>query len=478
MTRSSTWLRELCAMLAALWYLLLLPFIRLFLRYGLLTPLRFLLRYLLGPLLRLFFLNLLRPLLGRFLRLIRRCTSWNGFWWIAGIAVVLAIGIYLSWRFWEDLQGGAESLSATIRNLGLVIGGVIAILLAVWRSVVGSSQADTAQRGLLNERYQKGAEMLGSNVQSVRLGGIYALQQLAEEHPEHYHIQVMRLLCAFVRNPTKDKETDLNQAEPEVKALREDIHAGMIAISVCHTGQLSLELDAGYILDFEDANLSWIVFQGRNLSRAKLINANLFQSVLNRTDLSGSNLFLAYLRHADLSDANLANVTMSRTLTRGVKLWGANMSGAALDGLDLSGVRLNQAILFRAVCNKVNFDSAHLDGADFSGAMFTSSIFTNAQFSHAKLSRASVQGQNLRGANLSRAELSATDLINADLTECTLDWAKLSGAHLQGANLSNATLVGADLSGTSLSADGWLPVNGLTQAQLDQARSDPKILPI
>ena len=60
------------------------------------------------------------------------------------------------------------------------------------------------QQGLLHERYQKGAEMLGSELLSVRLGGIYALQRLAENHPGQYHIQIMHLFCAFVRHPTTD----------------------------------------------------------------------------------------------------------------------------------------------------------------------------------------------------------------------------------------------------------------------------------
>ena len=63
---------------------------------------------------------------------------------------------------------------------------------------------DTAQEGLLNERYQKGAEMLGSPVLAVRMGGIYALQQLAQDHPDTYHLQVMNLFCAFVRRPPPD----------------------------------------------------------------------------------------------------------------------------------------------------------------------------------------------------------------------------------------------------------------------------------
>ena len=60
---------------------------------------------------------------------------------------------------------------------------------------------DTAEQSLLNERYQRGAEMLGSDVLSVRLDGIYALDRLAAEQPASYHIQIMQLFCAFARRP-------------------------------------------------------------------------------------------------------------------------------------------------------------------------------------------------------------------------------------------------------------------------------------
>ena len=129
--------------------------------------------------------------------------------WLVLVAVVLVCSILLPAAGWDWLRsvesgGGGESNSTTIRNVGFLIAGVLALVFAVWRGVLLQRQAETSKRqsetseqGLLNERYQKGAEMLGSEVLAVRLGGIYALQRLAEEHPEQYHIQVLRLLCAF-----------------------------------------------------------------------------------------------------------------------------------------------------------------------------------------------------------------------------------------------------------------------------------------
>ena len=70
--------------------------------------------------------------------------------------------------------------------------------------------------------------MLGSEVLSVRLGGIYALQRLAEEWPDQYHIQIMRLFCAFVRLPTRDQSLVSGQAEIEPGTplgIRQDVEA-------------------------------------------------------------------------------------------------------------------------------------------------------------------------------------------------------------------------------------------------------------
>ena len=118
---------------------------------------------------------------------------------------LLVFGVVMVCRHWGWIV--TESGSTILRNLGLVIGGLIAIGFGIWRGVVADrqakasqDQAKTSQRGLLNERYQKGAEMLGSEVLAVRLGGIYALQHLAEEEPELYHVPIMRLFCAFMRN--------------------------------------------------------------------------------------------------------------------------------------------------------------------------------------------------------------------------------------------------------------------------------------
>ena len=215
--------------------------------------------------------------------------------------------------FWCWLRDG-ESGSTTIRNLGLVIAATIALPLAIWRSVVAAHQADaarkqseTAQRGLLNERYQKGSEMLGSNVLAVRLGGIYALARLASEHPRDYHMQIVSLLCAFVRHPPV-VETD-NQ---DTNKLREDVQAVMTAVGKRSKTQIRIETKRGYSINLIKAVLTDAVLIGANLTGAALVEANLTEAMLAEANLTGAVLDRANLTGAMLYKANLTGADLRR----------------------------------------------------------------------------------------------------------------------------------------------------------------------
>jgi len=122
------------------------------------------------------------------------------------IAVAIAIVIYVfvaidvSVSFWDFFVKNSE----TIRNLALGWGALLAIGLALWRSMVAYMQAEAAQKqaeiaqgGLLADRYQRAVEMLGHDLDSLRIGGIHALVDLAREHPAEYQRRVVKLLKVY-----------------------------------------------------------------------------------------------------------------------------------------------------------------------------------------------------------------------------------------------------------------------------------------
>ena len=257
--------------------------------------------------------------------------------------LLLLIGAGLSVVFWGWLHPTTPttvSNSETLRNVGLLIGGVLAFVFALWRGWVADRQATAAQRqadtaqlqaniaqqSLLNERYERGAEMLGSEVLSVRLAGIYALRRLAEEHPEQYHISIMQLFCAFVVQASKERDTSVDQTTLSETAnpvaifagpdsaipMPMDIQAVMEAIRVRSEVGIAIERQRWYRLGLSSANLRGLRLQQADLSHAVLTDADLSGAVLAYISLAGAWLDGANLSDADLRGTNLSNAVLVR----------------------------------------------------------------------------------------------------------------------------------------------------------------------
>ena len=218
--------------------------------------------------------------------------------WTAPLTLmVLAAVLVLSIWFWDSWSGKEESVGMALRNLVLVKAAIAALPLAIWRSKV-------AQLGLMNDRYQKGAEMLGNNVLAVRPGGIYALARLAREHPGEYHTQIMGLFCAFVRNPlVVEKKQDANKS-------REDVQAVMTAIGKRDEAQIEIEEREGYRMNLNEADLWKANLRGTELHEVNLEGANLHAAELFATKLTGGCLIGAELHEAFLATTNLSNADM------------------------------------------------------------------------------------------------------------------------------------------------------------------------
>ena len=335
--------------------------------------------------------------------------SW-AFWLVIAGLILSGLGMYFGWGWLRSGATEKEPNSTTIRNAGIVIAGFFALAFALWRGLVAERQAaasqrqaetaerqaetalrqtetaqrqvETAQKGLLNERYQRGAEMLGSGVLSVRLGGIYALQHLAAEAPEQYHIDLIQLFCACVRDPIGEVEGPVLRYEEDskpVRGLREDVQAVMYAIGRRSYVGIALEkADRNFRLDLRNVNLQRSNLRSMKLSHAFLENAIMFSAALYNADLSD-----AFLKDADLSDAYLL---------------GTNLSNANLNSVVLSGAQLDHAILCDAFLYSTNLSSASLCFANLSRAKLYYTNLTGADLEDAILTGASCSSRGESGS--------------------------------------------------------------------------------
>ena len=348
--------------------------------------------------------------------------------------IVLVAVLIFSILFWDSWRG-EESGSTAIRNLVLVIAAIVALPLAIWRSKVAERQAATAQhqseiaqRGLLNERYQKGAEMLGSELLAVRLGGIYALDRLGAECPSDYHVQIMKLFGAFVIAQTGD--------EAPARVITEGENGGRKS---------------------KQRAVPWL---GQDVQEAirLIVRRDQKRIALERKEGLRLNLSHASLVGLTLRDANFSNVDFTKANLSRMQLWDSRFSGTVLPGANLEGADLTRAYLQDADMRRANLTGASLVGANL----------RNADLGLVNLASEKLWGMELFSTNLVR-----TRLYGADLRGAKLSGANLTDAKLNGAKLADTVLRGSNLTGAEMKA-----CEGLTQEQLDEAVADKDGPPI
>jgi hypothetical protein len=128
-----------------------------------------------------------------------------------------------SWERLTDAKDIARLESDTRATMVQAVGGLalLAGLLFTWRNLRMTEQnprqtLDLSRKGRINDRFIKAIEQLGAvdqggrKRQEIRLGGIYALEQIAKDSPDDHHWPVMEVLTAYVRENAPWKEEDQN----------------------------------------------------------------------------------------------------------------------------------------------------------------------------------------------------------------------------------------------------------------------------
>ena len=283
---------------------------------------------------------------------------------VAAVALALAVISFIVWAsHWSanyfqipfpSGSSGSPFFGFGFHGHVLLAIAAIGLPIAIWRGYALHKQSNTAQSNLLNERYQKGVEMLGSEDLSVRFGGMYALESLAEHEPDTYHIQIMSVFSAFVRNwPAKG---GLNSGQNdgasgnEERELPEDARAILDVIGRRSGKQHAVEAEKRRAVDLTsvclhkwmchipghaaplDLDFSNVDFSGADLSEAFCPQTKLADSHFRRADLSG-----AWLTHADFSNADFSGADLSGTSLGWANLAGASFVDAKLFGTNLAG---------------------------------------------------------------------------------------------------------------------------------------------
>ena len=268
----------------------------------------------------------------------RRAAAWG----------ISAIGlVFVGVLFWEGLWEHAER----IRNLALVAAAAFGLPIAAWRSYTAyrqaetaHRQAETAQNSLLDERYQRAAEMLGGKL-AVRLAGIHALSRMAQNHLTH-HVLIMSALSAVVRTSAKRQLPEDKKQEPE------DATVIIEVLAARSPEQLSMESKEGYQLDLRGTDL-----RGQLTYRIEFSRAILDYAIFSDSE------YPAVFLDTDFQDASLISVQLDAAFFTGADFSSANLGFANLTNTNLSLVNFHGATLARANFSGAQFKDAYLGDA-------------------------------------------------------------------------------------------------------------------
>jgi uncharacterized protein YjbI with pentapeptide repeats len=317
-----------------------------------------------------------------------------------GFLVVLVVaGAILALYYWPKMQvpvcppdqtGLPPKVCFDIENearktLAYIMGGLLAIIgitlahrriRALERQVqIGQEQLRVAQEGQITERFTRAIEQLGSDKMAIRLGGIYALERIANDSDKDYWT-IMETLTAFLREnfPWREISPEGTVDDTIEKALKQ------MAFTYRYKAPIRPATDLQAILTV--------------LARRKYWHGNNENKPL------------------DLTDTNL----------QGANLFRAHLEGALLDGAHLEDAILVRSYMNEALLREIHLERAHLDGTQLKSANLDGAIIIGGD-----LQEANLEGAYLRGARLDGAYLRGAHLEGADLTETCLEGTYLGG---------------------------------------------------
>lgn len=261
-------------------------------------------------------------------------------------------------------RAAEEAIRSNRQAVLWAAGGMIAVLgltFTWFRDRNAREKLELDRDANFTTRYTEAVAQLGSDSIAIRLGGVYALERIAEDSRRDFGV-ILNVLAAFARLDGKTRN-QLQSQRPE------DVTATLLVVLR--------------------------MLRRRNSERVDLSGVD-----LSRLDLDDIDFRDVVLVAARFADAHLSNVNFS-----GVDLTSARFAGSTLADVNFSGATLVDADFVNAKAPHGNFRGAHAITASFNRISASFADFTDADLRGANLEDGEFTGALFVGANLDGAAL-------------------------------------------------------------------------
>jgi hypothetical protein len=348
------------------------------------------------------------------------------------------LALYLRPHGYDQRKDYAQVLA------GLAAGTVVLVqlfytsrTLAATESNIEQSRQATLKReeidrdGQIADRYSRAVEQLANEMPTIRLGGIYALEQIAKDSQKH-HWTAMEILTAFLRQQAagrmrryielqslregiqsisfeqqsdelKQEHFDRTIEGSEATVLTRTVLEVLGRRTLAHEESIDIRLDLSYVAIFDLGIADWhferALFVSCNMSRVRLDNTFCQNAQFLNAQMKDMHAVGAYFQDADFTSANLDGARLIRCHFDSTILLGADLPGAIIVGGDSPCQRTLQKSSFRSsLLRDAQFINVYADGADFTGATFDRTTLQNVDFRGAiGLTQQQINGCIFRG---------------------------------------------------------------------------------
>lgn len=266
-------------------------------------------------------------------------------------AILLLIGVFVAgtWGFWilpqmrvasektltpkeriELENATRSSLAQSFGTLSQTVGGIVLVIgvYFTWRNLIATEDKQ------VTERFTKAIEQLGSEKPEVCMGGIYALERIANDSKRDHWI-VMEVLCSFVRHRSSMDKNRGNQ-----QTISKEIQA---ALTVIKRRKISQD-PKQKVLDLSFSYLKGANLRGEGFKSIFLEKEDFVRSSLREADFTGSNLELSDFTGSDLvgacfSKANLNSAAFTRANLLQADFTNASTTATKFKDANLSEVK-------------------------------------------------------------------------------------------------------------------------------------------
>ena len=331
---------------------------------------------------------------------------------IQGAAIVIFVALIMRVFDFGGAQWLDEGLGAdgefnakyqTLRSLALVLAGLVGLLgwlASNQRANAMTDSVDAQVKDNENKTFHEAIKHLGDSSASVRLGGIYALYDLALSKPKKRLKNIIEILSAHVRTTTQGTKYQ----EDYPKKPSDEISSLLKLLSNLNTNYLSKNEEAeSSPLDLSHAYLCGVILQEVDFRKAFFICSNFKGASLKGSHFESADLEKSHFEGADLVESHFEGAFLEESHFEGADLEKSHFEGAYLEESHFEGAYLGESHFEGADLVESHFEGASLQASHFESAFlmrshFEGTILMRSHFEGAFLMRSHFEGANFHGS--------------------------------------------------------------------------------